>query len=160
MTDALFWDEPSFKVLPLWSLAGLLNEVALWAQVCAWLFACGNESQESHSTNRYWNRSASRLIKKNNLMFPSKKTSLNTNSLMHNGYGFPDIHFEQKNIASHCIESEMLFMLYMRCCCFWAIWHLVATCVHCNYTTKCFPALIFMGWPVERLPHLNRIKDT
>lgn len=29
MTEALFWDEPSLKVLPLWSLAGLLNGVAL-----------------------------------------------------------------------------------------------------------------------------------
>ncbi len=45
-------------------------------------------------------------------VFKQNKTPLITNNVMHNCYGFPDIHFEQKNIASHCIEGEMLFKLY------------------------------------------------
>lgn len=146
-------------MLPLWSLAGLLNGVALWAQVCAWLFACGNESQKSHSTNNYWSCSASRLNEEEQ-KFPSKKTPLNTTNLMHKCYGFPDIHFQQK-ISQAIVLKVKCCLSFMRCCCFWAIWHLVATCVHCNYTTKCFPALIFeyfMGWPVECLPHLNGLK--
>lgn len=100
-------------------------------------------------------------MRKNKLKFPSKKTPLNTTSLMHKCYGFSDIHFQQKKISQAIVLKVKCCLSFMRCCCFWAIWHLVATCVHCNYTTKCFPALIFehfMGWPVECLPHLNGLK--
>lgn len=98
-------------------------------------------------------------MRTNNLKFSSKtnKTPLNTNNLMHNGYGFPNIHFEQK-ISQAIVLTVICCLSFMRCCCFWAIWHLVATFVHCNFTTKCLPALIFehfMRWPVECLPHLN-----
>lgn len=107
-----FFGKLSLYVLPLWSLSGLLNGVALWAQVCAWLFACGNESQKSHSTNNYWSCSASRLNEEEQTEVSKQKNTIKYHQSNAQMLWLFRHTLSAKNIASHCIEGEMLFKLY------------------------------------------------